>query len=39
MATVGHLITLTGIIFFFFMLIDTAYEKRCLISSTLGIPR
>jgi hypothetical protein len=21
------------------MLIDTAYEKRCLISSTLGIPR
>ena len=39
MATVGHLITLTGVVFFFFMLFDTAYEKRCAISSTLGLPR
>lgn len=39
MATVGHLITLTGVIFFFFMLFDTAYEKKCLISTTLGLPR
>jgi heme/copper-type cytochrome/quinol oxidase subunit 1 len=39
MATVGHLITLTGVIFFFFMLIDTIHERRSTASSTLGLPR
>jgi hypothetical protein len=39
MATVGHLITLTGVIFFFFMMLDTAYERRCTTSTTLGLPR
>jgi hypothetical protein len=39
MATVGHLITLTGVIFFFLMMLDTAYERRCSTSITLGIPR
>jgi len=39
MATVGHFITLTGIIFFFFMLFDTVVERRHVVSTTLGLPR
>jgi heme/copper-type cytochrome/quinol oxidase subunit 1 len=39
MATVGHLITLTGVIFFFIMMGDSVYEGRCATSITLGIPR
>jgi heme/copper-type cytochrome/quinol oxidase subunit 1 len=39
MATVGHFITLIGVIFFFFMLTDTAFERRCTAASTLGLPR
>ena len=39
MATVGHFTTLIGIIFFFFMLFDSAYERRVATYSTLGVPR
>lgn len=39
MASVGHFITLMGVIFFFFMLFDTHYEKKITASSTLGLPR
>jgi hypothetical protein len=39
MSTVGHFITLTGVIFFFLMLIDTHAEKKITASSTLGLPR
>jgi hypothetical protein len=39
MASVGHFITLIGVIFFFFMLIDSAIERRVATYSTLGIPR
>lgn len=39
MATVGHITTLVGIIFFFFMLIDSHYENKIATHSTLGIPR
>ena len=39
MATVGHLITLLGVVFFFFMLLDSHFEKRYAVSSTLGLPR
>jgi hypothetical protein len=39
MATVGHLITLTGVIFFFLMLGDAAYEGRNSTAVTLGLPR
>ncbi|MCB1712553.1 MAG: hypothetical protein KDH96_08805 [Candidatus Riesia sp.] len=39
MASVGHFITLMGVIFFFFMFFDTHYEKKITASSTLGLPR
>ncbi len=39
MATVGHLITLTGVVFFFFMLLDSHFERRLVVSNTLGLPR
>lgn len=39
MATTGHFITLLGIIFFFFMLLDTHLNQRLYLSPTLGIPR
>jgi heme/copper-type cytochrome/quinol oxidase subunit 1 len=39
MATVGHFITLVGIIFFFLMLVDSHYENKIITFSTLGIPR
>lgn len=39
MATVGHLITLTGVIFFFFMLLDSHFERKLVVSNTLGLPR
>jgi len=39
MATVGHFITLTGVIFFFLMLLDSHIERRYTAPSTLGLPR
>lgn len=39
MASVGHLTTLIGIIFFFIMLLDSHIERRVAVHSTLGIPR
>lgn len=39
MASVGHFITLVGIVFFFFMLLDSHIERRVAVHSTLGIPR
>jgi len=39
MASVGHFTTLVGIVFFFFMLLDSHIEKRVAVHSTLGIPR
>ncbi len=39
MASVGHLVTMIGAIFFFFMLLDSHIERRIAVYSTLGIPR
>jgi hypothetical protein len=39
MASVGHLITLIGVMFFFLMLLDSHIERRVAVYSTLGIPR
>ena len=39
MASTGHMITLVGVIFFFFAIIDSHIEKRVVIYSTLGLPR
>lgn len=39
MASIGHLTTLIGVIFFFLMLLDSHIERRIAIHSTLGIPR
>jgi heme/copper-type cytochrome/quinol oxidase subunit 1 len=39
MASVGHLTTLIGVMFFFLMLLDSHIERRVAVHSTLGIPR
>ena len=39
MASVGHLVTMIGAMFFFFMLLDSHIERRIAVYSTLGIPR
>jgi heme/copper-type cytochrome/quinol oxidase subunit 1 len=39
MASVGHLTTLIGVVFFFLMLLDSHIERRIAVHSTLGIPR
>ena len=39
MASVGHLVTMIGAMFFFFMLLDSHIERRVAVYSTLGIPR
>lgn len=39
MSTAGHLITLIGIVFFFFMLLDSHIERRVATPISLGIPR
>jgi hypothetical protein len=39
MASVGHLITIISIVFFFLMLGDSFVEKKVHIHSHLGIPR
>lgn len=39
MASVGHLTTLIGVMFFFFMLLDSHIERRIAVHSSLGIPR
>lgn len=39
MATAGHFVTLTGVIFFFFMIIDSHVEKKVFITNNLGLPR
>jgi heme/copper-type cytochrome/quinol oxidase subunit 1 len=39
MASVGHFVTLTGLLFFFFMMLDSHIERKIAIPSTLGMPR
>ena len=39
MASVGHLVTMIGILFFFIMLLDSHIERRVAVYSTLGVPR
>jgi cytochrome c oxidase subunit 1 len=39
MASVGHFVTLVGVLFFFCMLLDSHIERRVAVSSNLGIPR
>jgi len=39
MSTVGHIITLMSIIFFFLMIIDSNVERRAYTPSILGVPR
>jgi hypothetical protein len=39
MATAGHFVTLLGVLFFFFMLLDSNLERRIFTLPTLGIPR
>ena len=39
MASTGHMIALVGVIFFFFMILDSHIEKRVVVYSTLGLPR
>lgn len=39
MASVGHLTTLIGVLFFFIMLLDSHMERRVVVYSTLGVPR
>lgn len=39
MSSVGHIITLMAIIFFFLMITDSNYERRVFTPSILGIPR
>ncbi len=39
MASVGHLTTLIGVMFFFFMILDSHLERKIAVHSTLGIPR
>lgn len=39
MSTAGHFITLIGITFFFFMLLDSHIERRVATPTTLGMPR
>jgi heme/copper-type cytochrome/quinol oxidase subunit 1 len=39
MASVGHLTTLIGVMFFFLMLLDSHIERRVAVHNTLGIPR
>lgn len=39
MSTVGHILTLMSIVFFFFMISDSHVEKRAYISTILGVPR
>jgi heme/copper-type cytochrome/quinol oxidase subunit 1 len=39
MSSIGHIITLMAIIFFFLMMWDSNYEKRAFILSILGFPR
>ena len=39
MASVGHLTTLIGVLFFFLMLLDSHLERRVAVHSILGVPR
>lgn len=39
MSTSGHFITLIGIVFFFFMILDSHIERKLSIPSSLSIPR
>jgi len=39
MASVGHLTTLIGVLFFFLMLLDSHIERRVAVHSVLGVPR
>ena len=39
MASVGHLTTLIGVLFFFLMLLDSHVERRVAVHSVLGVPR
>jgi hypothetical protein len=39
MASVGHLTTMIGIVFFFLMLLDSHIERRVAVYNNLGVPR
>ena len=39
MSSIGHVLTLVSIVFFFFMLIDSFLESKKAIPFNLGIPR
>ena len=39
MSTSGHFITLIGVVFFFFMFLDSHIERKLAIPSSLSIPR
>jgi len=39
MASVGHFVTMLGVIFFFLMLLDSSIERKIAVYSNLGIPR
>jgi cytochrome c oxidase subunit 1 len=39
MASTGHFVTITGIVFFFLMLLDSHIDQKLLISPNLGLPR
>jgi heme/copper-type cytochrome/quinol oxidase subunit 1 len=39
MSTTGHLVTLMGVVFFFFMLLDSHIERRAATPHHLGLPR
>jgi len=39
MASVGHLTTMIGVVFFFLMLLDSHIERRVAVYSNLGVPR
>lgn len=39
MSTAGHLITMTGVFFFYYMLYDSTREKKVSIPVSLMIPR
>jgi len=39
LSTIGHLLTLIGGMFFFFMLLDSVIERKVHTSITLGLPR
>jgi heme/copper-type cytochrome/quinol oxidase subunit 1 len=39
MSTAGHFVTMTGVFFFFLMLLDSHIERRVSVLHSLGVPR